>query len=105
MHLDAHFVSAAPESVPAYVAGDSVGGLSQRFGVSRETVNQIVRRRGIPLRPRGLSPEQIDEAVLLYEGGSSLGGVGKRFGVDARTVQRRLQERGVPMRAPGGHSA
>jgi len=89
----------ADELVAAYVAGDSVGGLSQRFHISRETVNQIVRRRGIPLHARGLSPEQINEAKQLYLGGLSLADVGKRFGVDARTVHRRLIERGVPMRA------
>ena len=92
----------ADELVAAYVAGDSVHDLAQRFGVSRESVNQIVRRRDIPLRPRGLSPEQIDEAVRLYEQGSSLAGIGKRMDVDARTVHRRLVERGVPMRDSHG---
>ena len=92
----------ADELVAAYVAGDSVHDLSQRFRVSKETVNQIVRRRGIPPRPRGLSPEQIDEAAQLYRGGLSLAAVGKRLDVDARTVQRRLQERGVPIRDTAG---
>ena len=88
----------ADELVAAYVAGDSVHDLSQRFRVSKETVNQIVRRRGIPPRPRGLSPEQIDEAERLYGDGWSLARIGERMDVDARTVHRRLVERGVAMR-------
>jgi len=94
----------ADELVAAYVAGDMVGGLSQRFHISRETVNQIVRRRGIPLRPRGLSPEQIDEAERLYGDGWSLARIGERMDVDARTVHRKLVERGVPMRDVAGRA-
>lgn len=43
----------------AHASGAAVHDLSIRFHVSHETVNQIVR--GIPLRPRGLSPD----AMLL----------------------------------------
>lgn len=92
----------ADELVAAYVAGDPVRDLADRFQVSRETVNQIVRKRGIPIRPRGLSPEQIDEAEHLYREGWSLARIGKRMDVDARTVHRRLNERGVPMRGARG---
>lgn len=93
------------ELVAAYVAGDPVRDLADRFQISHETVNQIVRKRGIPLRPRGLSAEQIDEAERLYTDGWSLARIGGHFGVDARTVHRRLIERGVPMRPPGGNLA
>lgn len=92
----------ADELVAAYVAGDRVGDLSQRFRISKETVNQIVRRRGIPLRPRGLSPEQVVEGERLYRSGLSLARVGERLGVDARTVHRRLLESGVEMRGSSG---
>ena len=98
-------VEQADELVAAYVAGDPVGALAQRFGVSHETVNQIARRRGIPRRSRGLSPEQITEAVQLYLDGWSLARIGKHFDVDARTVHRRFTERGLPMRPPGGQPA
>jgi len=92
----------ADELVAAYVAGDPVRDLTERFRVSHETVNQIVRKRGIPLRPRGLSPEQIDQAERLYAAGSSLASIGKHFGVDARTVHRRLTDRGTRMRRQSG---
>jgi hypothetical protein len=47
------------------------------------------------MRMRGLSPEQIDEAVRLYEAGWSLVRIGDRMGVDDMTVLHRLRERGV----------
>jgi len=92
----------ADELVAAYVAGQPVRDLAERFRVSQETVNQIVRKRGIPLRSRGLSPEQVDQAEHLYADGWSLARIGKHFGVDARTVHRRLLERHTRMRSQSG---
>jgi hypothetical protein len=54
------------------------------------------------MRMRGLSPEQIDEAVGLYEAGWSLVRIGDRMGVDDLTVLHRLRERGVRTRDPQG---
>jgi hypothetical protein len=49
--------------------------LSQRFPITHETVNPVMRRRGIPLRTRGVQVEQVDEAERLYRGGPSLAAV------------------------------
>jgi hypothetical protein len=54
------------------------------------------------MRRRGLSPDQIDEAVQLYKEGWSLAWVGKRMTVDPTTVLARLRERGVRMRDAQG---
>src|SRR5258708_38889850 len=62
--LDAHQVQ---ELIADYQAGATVFRLGDQFGISRQTVSKILRRHGVPIRRRGLSPEQIDEAVRLYE--------------------------------------
>jgi DNA-directed RNA polymerase specialized sigma24 family protein len=54
------------------------------------------------MRMRGLSAEQIDEAVRLYEAGQSLARIGERLGVDAGTVRARVVERRVRMRDTHG---
>jgi transposase-like protein len=56
------------------------------------------------MRMRGLSAEQIEQAVKLYEGGWSLARISRRFDVNAGTVQARLVERGVRMRDPHGRA-
>jgi hypothetical protein len=61
-----------------------------------------LRRHGVSMRRRGLSGEQVDEAVHLYGLGWSLARVGARLGVDATTVQARLRERGIAMRDAQG---
>ena len=76
--------------------------LGDRFGIDRRTVSQILHRHGVPMRRRGLSPEQIDEAVQLYDGGWSLAWIGERLGVNPSTVLARLRERGVRMRDTHG---
>lgn len=67
-----------------YRAGATVTRLAQQFDIDRETVRRILNQAAIPRRPRGLSDEQIDEAVLLYSEGMSLARLGHRYGVDAQ---------------------
>ncbi len=64
----------------------------------RRTVSNILHRSQVPMRRRGLSPEQIDEAARLYGEGWSLVRIGERMGMDLTTVLTRLRERGVRMR-------
>jgi hypothetical protein len=56
----------------------------------------------VPMRQRGLSPEQIHEAVRLYESCWSLARIGERFSVDPTTVLNRLRDRGMPTRDAQG---
>lgn len=72
--------------------------LAKLYGVSRETVRATLRRAGLPQHERGLSAEQVDQAVHLYATGESLARIGRRFEVDAHTVKSRLLERGLAMR-------
>jgi DNA-directed RNA polymerase specialized sigma24 family protein len=88
--------------IAGYVDGATVYELGDRFGIDRRTVSKILKRQGVAMRRRGLSPEQVDEAVQLYEAGWSLARIGERLGVDPTTVLNRLRERGVTMRDAQG---
>lgn len=88
--------------IEGYEAGATVYELGDRFGISRQTVGKLLKRRGVTMRRQGLSPEQIDEAVRLYADGWSLARIGERLGVDHGTVWNRLRERGVRMRDTQG---
>nr|WP_241832801.1 hypothetical protein [Amycolatopsis sp. CB00013] len=88
--------------IEGYLAGVPVAQLGRRFGIDRRTVSQILRRRGVSIRKRGLLPEQVDDAVWLYEEGWSLARIGTRFDTTADTVRARLLERGLRMRDAQG---
>jgi IS30 family transposase len=68
--------------------------LAGQFGIDRKTVSRTLRRHQVPMRRRGLTTEQVDEAVRLRAEGWSTHTIGIRMGTDQRTVQRRLAERG-----------
>ncbi|GAB3001990.1 hypothetical protein GCM10017788_77930 [Amycolatopsis acidiphila] len=88
--------------IAAYQAGATVYQLSDRFGIERRTVSNILHRHGVPMRRRGLSPGQVDEAIHLYNLGWSLARVGDHLGVNHTTVLNKLRERGVPTRDSHG---
>jgi hypothetical protein len=65
--------------IAGYQSGATVYELGERFGIERRTVSSILHRSGVPMRRRGLSPEQVDEAIHLYKLGWSLARVGDRL--------------------------
>ena len=91
--------------VARYQAGDLMSELAQRYGIHRRTVSAILKRHGVPTRPSGLAPEQVQRAVLMYAQGRSLAKIGKLLGVDAGTVHARLRQQGVQMRDTHGRPA
>ncbi|MBC3193910.1 hypothetical protein H7X46_22880 [Pseudonocardia sp. C8] len=88
--------------IKGYEAGATVYELGDQFGIERRTVSAILHRHGVAMRRRGLSDEQIDDAVRLYHQGWSLARIGDRMGVAAGTVRQRLHEHGVTMRDTQG---
>ncbi|PRW64761.1 hypothetical protein CEP50_02685 [Actinopolyspora mortivallis] len=88
--------------IEGYQAGATVYELGEQFGIERRTVSTILHRHGVPMRRRGLSAEQIDDAVRLYNQGWSLARIAARMDVAAGTVRQRLHERGVPIRDTQG---
>lgn len=88
--------------IEGYTSGATVYELGDQFGIERRTVSAILHRHDVPMRRRGLSAEQIDDAVRLYNQGWSLARIGNRMDVAADTVRQRLHERGVTMRDTQG---
>jgi hypothetical protein len=52
--------------IAGYQSGSTVYELGDRFGIERRTVSNILQRHGVPMRRRGLSPDQVDDAIHLY---------------------------------------
>lgn len=90
------------ELVQAYGEGANAKELAGRFGIHRVTVAGYLKRAGVPIRHRGLSPDQVPEAARLDEQGLSLARVAEKFGVDAQTVANTLRRAGVPIRPRRG---
>ena len=88
--------------VAGYLAGSTVYELAHQFSIHRQTVSEILRRRGISRRYRKLSPEQLDLACTLYRDGLSLTKVGKQLGRRAETVRQALMKAGVEIRSRNG---
>ncbi|RSM78105.1 hypothetical protein DL991_18655 [Amycolatopsis sp. WAC 01375] len=88
--------------IDGYLEGATTYELGARFGINRRTVGNILRRNGVKMRRRGLSPSQVDEAVHLYSLGWSLARIGEHLKVDHVTVLTRLRERGVQTRDTHG---
>jgi len=59
---------------------DEITGMDslEQVGIDRRTVSSILHRHNVPMRRRGLSPAQIDEAVRLYEEDWSLARADRR---------------------------
>lgn len=78
--------------VDGYLSGQTVYELASEFGIERRTVSGHLHlhRRGIPMRRRGLSPAQKEEAFALRDRGWSLARIGARFDVSPGTVRNHV---------------
>lgn len=81
------------EVVAAYRAGATVYELADRFGIDRKTASRILHRHHVPMRRRGLSPTQVEQAAHLRAAGWTLARIAERLSVSARSVARRLADR------------
>ena len=88
--------------VQGYLDGATTYELGTLFGIDRRTVGNILHRNGVQMRRRGLSPDEVDDAIHLYNLGWSLARVGEHLNVDHTTVLTKLRERGVPTRDSHG---
>lgn len=85
-----------------YQFGATVYELATAFGIERRTVSAILHRHDVPMRRRGLTDEQAEDAERLYHQGWSLARIGDRMDVAADTVRKHLLDRGVTMRDTHG---
>lgn len=89
------------ELVGLYREGVSIVELSRRFGIYTRTAAAHLIRRSVPLRQRGIAPEDVPEAVRLYESGLTLMEVGLRLSVSQGTARRTVAAEGVEIRPRG----
>ena len=90
--------------IAGYRDGATIYELGDQFGIDRRTVSAILHRHGITMRRRGLSAQQVDDAVRLYNQGWSTNRIAARMDVARGTVRQRLHERGITLRGrPHGH--
>lgn len=69
-----------------YQDGLPVRTICERFGISKDVVYGIRRRRGLPRRRAGMTDEQKAQAVELHARGVSAAAIGRQFGVNVKTV-------------------
>jgi hypothetical protein len=86
--------------VAEYQAGTGTKALARNYHLSRYTVNQHIKRAGVPFHRRGLTKEQSTEAERLYLAGWSLHHLANRYGLADKTIWRNLKQRGVQTRSP-----
>jgi lambda repressor-like predicted transcriptional regulator len=86
----------------AYRAGATINQLAARSGVHRTTVAAHLDRHTVPRRRRGLTDEQIRDAIHLYCSGQSLARIADRHHVDPHTIRAALLRHGVAMRDTHG---
>jgi len=90
------------ELITGYLNGSTVYDLADQFSIRRQTVSEILERRGVARRYRKLSLEQLDLACRLYREGHTLTKVGSRLGRRAETVRQALMKAGVEIRPRNG---
>ena len=83
-----HHLTAAERDEVArlYQDGLPVRTICERFGISKDVVYGIRRRRGLPRRRAGMTDEQKAQAVELRARGVSAAAIGRQFGVNVKTV-------------------
>ena len=83
-----HHLTAAErdEVAQLYQDGLPVRTICERFGISKDVVYGIRRRRGLPRRRAGMTDEQKAQAVELHARGVSAAAIGRQFGVNVKTV-------------------
>jgi len=83
-----HHLTAAErdEVTRLYQDGLPVRTICERFGISKDVVYGIRRRRGLPRRRAGMTDEQKAQAVELRARGVSAAAIGRQFGVNVKTV-------------------
>lgn len=102
-HKVAHRLTGAivAEMVESYRAGRSSNDLARAHDVSKQSVLRLLQKQGVERRRRGLSDDQVADAVRLYEAGLSVAAVAECVGAVPSTTYRTLQRAGVAFRPTG----
>jgi DNA-directed RNA polymerase specialized sigma24 family protein len=84
----------------AYRAGASLGELQQRFGLSRGSVQRLLRERGLRRRRKNLTDEKVAVIVRRYDEGLTIREIAAEQRLPKTTVQDALARTEVAMRPP-----
>ena len=93
--------------VADYQAGASRKKIAEQYGGNEITVTNILKRHGVPRRPRGgaarvFSDEEIAGMVKLYADGLSQEDIGRKLGLNQSQVSLQLSRAGVSTGHPRG---
>ena len=80
--------------VAGYEGGRTVRQLADQFGIGRETVSKLLRRRGVRTRHQSLTASQTQIAVNLYRSGMSLVQVADRMARSRTAIYNALRRDG-----------
>jgi len=85
--------------IERYLAGESMTRLAPEFGITRQAISGLLRRRGIAVRPQAkLTELQRIEAVERYISGQTCAQIAGDFGVSGVAILSVLNRRGVESR-------
>lgn len=85
-------------------AGEELTRIAEAYGITRQAVRGILRRRGVPGRPLGkLSTAQHAELTEKYVAGESIAILAASYGIAESSVRALLRRRGV-WRKPTPHT-
>lgn len=76
--------------------------IAREWNLHRTTIAAELQRAGMVQLPKGMSADQIDQAVELYGSGLSLAVVGSQLGFTARTIRAELLRRDLKLRPRPG---
>jgi DNA-binding CsgD family transcriptional regulator len=97
-------LTVAAEIVELYQNGIPAHQIAERLNIHRITVSNYLDRFAVAKRPKGLTDQQTDEAVLAYEAGDSFATIGRRLGFSPMTISLALRRQGVAIRQRPGRS-
>ncbi len=90
--------------VAEYQSGTTTKEIAAIYGIHHTTVSIYLKRKGVALRYKVMSPKQVTEARDLYESGLSLAKISDQLGLGPshNTIRRELMAEGVKMRDEHG---
>ncbi|HVV12480.1 hypothetical protein [Amycolatopsis sp.] len=82
--------------------GATVFSLAKQFGITRQTVGQHLRARGVDTTRLVLQPEDVALAIELYQAGWAYAQIAEKFGMSQTGLRDRLHQAGLPKAEPFG---
>jgi transposase-like protein len=72
--------------------------MAATYGISKTSVQRLLKEHGVTLRHQGLSPDQLRHAAHLYQAGKSVAQVARALSLSPSSVYDALTRAGTAMR-------